>query len=124
MNLENSKPAVFLKEKLDGEDLFVLHFPEICLSCGKRFQSSKEFLENTSLLPQETYFDTGSNNVVDHRQCECGETLVLKRKNRRDDSKEGDQKRQEFQSQLIFLTKNGIPIERARTILLKRKNNR
>ena len=125
MNLENSKPAIFLEDQSDEEGLFLLHFPEVCLSCGKSFQNGKDFLENTALLPQETYFDEGSNNVVDHRQCECGETLVLRRKNRRDDTKEGDQKRREFQSQLIFLAKNGVSIERARTILLKsKKSNR
>ena len=121
MNLNDSKPAIFFEEKSSREDLFVLHFPEICLSCGKSFKNSKGFLESTVLLPQETYFDAKTNNVVDHRQCECGETLVLRRKNRRDDTKKGNEKRQEFQNQLIFLTKNGIPMERARAILTKGK---
>ena len=121
MNLHDSRPAIFLEENSSGEDLFVLHFPEICLSCGKNFKNSKGFLESTVLLPQETYFDAKTNNVVDHRQCECGETLVLRRKNRRDETKKGNEKRQEFQNQLIFLTKNGIPMERARAILTKSK---
>ena len=121
MNLDVSKPAIFLEEKSISEDLFVFQFPEVCLSCGKSFKNSKDFLEGTALLPQETYFDSKTNNVVDHRQCECGETLVLRRKNRRDDTKKGNEKRQEFQNQLIFLTKNGIPMERARAILTDSK---
>ena len=36
-------------------------------------------------------------------------------------TKKGNEKRQEFQNQLIFLTKNGIPMERARAILTKSK---
>tara|TARA_Y100001954_G_C15829495_1_gene614313 strand:- start:633 stop:1010 length:378 start_codon:yes stop_codon:yes gene_type:complete len=125
MNLESSKPAIFMEEKFEGEGLFILHFPDVCLSCGRSFQNSKDFLENTFLLPQETYFDANTNNVVDHRNCGCGETLILRRKNRRDQTKKGNQKRQAFQNQLIFLAKNGVPIERARTILMRgKKNNR
>ena len=116
------KPIITSEVNSDDEGLFVLHFPDVCLSCGKSFANTKEFFNNTVLLPQETYFDVSSNNVVDHRQCECGETLVLRRKNRRDETKAGDQKRQEFQSQLLFLAKNGIPMERARSILMGSKN--
>ena len=125
MNLESSRPAMFMEETFEDEGLFIVHFPEVCLSCGRSFQNSRDFLENTFLLPKEAYFDESSNNVVDHRNCDCGETLILRRKNRRDETKKGNQKRQEFQNQLIFLTKNGIPIERARTILMRgKKNNR
>ena len=37
-----------------------------------------------------------SNNVVDHRNCGCGETLILRRNNRRDQTK--NQKRQSFKT--------------------------
>ena len=114
-----SKAFMFLKDELENENLSIIHFPAICLSCGKGFENSKEFLEKTTLLPQETYYEASTNHVVDHRQCECGETLVLRRKNRRSDTKEANQKRQEFQNKLIFLVKNGVPIDRARVILMK-----
>ena len=119
MDFADSRKSMFLKESLEDESLSIIHFPEVCLSCGKNFGNSKEFLEATTLLPQEAYFEASTNHVVDHRQCECGETLILRRKNRRGESKEANQKRQEFQNKLIFLIKNGVEVDRARMILMK-----
>ena len=119
MDFDYTRSFITSKEKLEKESLSILHFPEVCLSCGKTFGNSREFLEGTILLPQETYFEASTNNVVDHRQCECGETLILKRKNRRNESKVGNQNRQEFQNKLLFLVKNGVQVDRARAILMK-----
>ena len=106
----------FLKE---GSEL--LDFPEICLSCGKSFSSPTEFMSQTVLLPRETYFDKVKGEVVDHRKCECGETLIARKYDQRAKNKEAKMTRIEFQKQLVFLVRNGIPMERARDILMEKR---
>ncbi len=103
----------------EGSEL--LDFPEVCLSCGKSFSSPTEFMSQTVLLPMETYIDNAKGEVIDHRQCECGETLIIRRSDQRAKSKESKMIRVEFQKQLVFLVKNGIPIEKARNILMRKR---
>ena len=43
MNLENSKPAIFMEEKFEGEGLFILHFPESAFLAGEAFKIVKIF---------------------------------------------------------------------------------
>ena len=121
MTLKRMGLAYFRGEESLKEGHELLSFPEICLSCGKSYSSKDEFMNQTILLPRETYFDDAKGEVVDHRQCECGETLISRRPDQRVKGKEGKMSRIEFHKQLVFLVRNGIPMERARSILGKKR---
>ena len=123
MSLKNIDFAHFKEEAYLEETSPILNYPEICLSCGKRFSSSEEFVKETALLPSETYFDSEKNEVVDHRQCECGETLTARRADQRGKTPKDKVQRTEFQNQLMFLVKNGISMERARNILSQKRRS-
>ena len=123
MSLKNIDFAHFKEEAYLEETSSILNYPEICLSCGKRFSSSEEFIKGTALLPSETYFDSEKNEVVDHRQCECGETLTARKADQRGKTSKDKMQRTEFQNQLMFLVKNGIPMERARNILSQKRKS-
>ena len=121
MTLKNMDLEQFKEEEYLEKTSLILSYPEVCLSCGKHFASSEVFLKETVLLPSETFFDSERNAVVDHRQCECGETLTSKKADQRGKTSKDKIQRNEFQNQLIFLVKNGIPMEKARNLLSRKR---
>ena len=121
MTLKNMDLEQFKEEEYLEKTSLILSYPEVCLSCGKHFASSEVFVKETVLLPSETFFDSERNEVVDHRQCECGETLTAKKADQRGKTHKDKIQRNEFQNQLIFLVKNGIPMEKARNLLSRKR---
>ena len=121
MTLKNIDLEQFKEEEYLEKSSSILSYPEVCLYCGKLFVSSEEFVKETVLLPSETFFDSERNEVVDHRQCECGETLIAKKADQRGKTSTDKIQRNEFQNQLIFSVKNGIPMEKARNLLSRKR---
>lgn len=60
-------------------------FPKDCAACGRRFNSMKEYLENTVHIGQPLSFDADEQDwqpsnplgTFSFSDCECGNTLVL-----------------------------------------------
>ncbi len=74
-------------------------FPKKC-SCGTRFYSRPEYLEGTSPNKRKPLFDYKVNEkfvVKEFRDCfRCGFTMMVRIKDRRDQSEAGDKRRQYY----------------------------
>ena len=75
----------------EGQVVDIIHaavekqFPKDCFSCGRRFNSMKEYLENTVHVGQPLSYDADEQDwqpsnplgTFSFSDCECGNTLVL-----------------------------------------------
>ena len=75
-------------------------FPKKC-SCGYRFYSRPEYLDGTEPNQRKPLFDYKVNEkfvVKEFRDCErCGFTMMIRIKDRRDQSEAGDRRRMYYQ---------------------------
>ncbi len=91
-------------------------YPKICSKCGRSFKSFEEFLEETENVANHqsglAEFDLGEKVTVGlFRNCVCHTTLFSEFSNRRDDSENGNQRRNEFKNLLQILEKEGLDKE-------------
>ena len=100
-------------------------FPKKCALCGKTYLTAEQFLIETHNMPngrsslKEALEDDGTSIVEVFRNCACGSTLMEEFNSRRVNSKLGQETRAEFDRLLNMLKKQNIPIEIARTELVK-----
>jgi len=100
-------------------------FPKKCATCGKVYPTSTQFLSETENMPhgrsslKEALEEDGTAIVEVFRNCACGSTLMEEFNSRRVNSPLGQQTRAEFDRLLNMLKKQNIPIEIARTELVK-----
>ncbi len=91
-------------------------YPKVCSKCGRSFDSFEEFLEETENVGNHqsglSEFDIGEKVTVGlFRNCVCHTTLFSEFSNRRDESDNGKQKRDEFKKLLQILEKEGLDKE-------------
>lgn len=79
-----------------------LKFPRTCNSCGRKYGNEAEFLQQTQGLNngrsplKEAEGDDGEMIVEVFRNCVCGSTLMDEFQSRRDNSPEGQRRREEW----------------------------
>jgi len=106
------------------------NFPKTCAVCGTTYQTATQFLTMTQNMPsgrsslKEALEENGSTVVEVFRNCACGSTLMDEFNSRRDDSNVGQKHRVKFDQLLIILQNQNIPIEIARTEILKLFNGK
>ncbi len=76
-------------------------FPRHCNTCGARFETAEEFLNQTEALRnttgvRESYDDDDAPLVEVYRNCPCGSTLMEEFADRRDNSPAGVERRRVF----------------------------
>lgn len=101
-----------------------LSFPKICNTCGKRYETVEEFIEQTEAIRQSSGLkedlDDDDRVIVGlFRNCTCGSTLMDEFNNRRNLTKSGIARREKFGELLDKLTEKGVPADVARSELLK-----
>ncbi len=101
-----------------------LSFPKICNTCGKRYETVEEFIDQTEEIRKSSGLkeDLGDEDeaiVCLFRNCTCGSTLMDEFTDRRNLSKSGLARREKFGEVLDKLSKKGIPGDVARLELLK-----
>ncbi len=100
-------------------------FPKTCNTCGRVFQTAREFLEETDDLPlapsciKPAIEDDGTRLLEVFRNCPCGSTLMDEFSDRRDMSEKGLKRRKIFERMLEILTERGIDSELAKSELKK-----
>jgi len=104
-------------------------FPKKCNKCGKVYESKQEFLAETmpvrdiSLEDKSGLFSLeggGMDTAVGvFRNCKCGTTLMVDFQDRRDNSVDGQNRRDEFKKLLDALVEHGVKYDIARDELLK-----
>ena len=103
-------------------------FPKTCNTCGRVFETSKQFLKETEDLPssrsplKQAVEDDGTTLVEVFRNCPCGSTLMDEFNCRRDLSEKGLRRRNIFSRMYNILTEKGIDANIAKTELLKVAN--
>lgn len=101
-----------------------LSFPKVCATCGQRYETVEEFVEQTEALRKSTGlkedYDDDDNVIVNlFRNCTCGSTLMDEFNDRRNLSPGGLERRRKFGELLDKLTASGVEAETARAELLK-----
>jgi hypothetical protein len=123
--MDNSLPTFTDEELYKGlQALSDLSFPKICNTCGKRYETVEEFLNQTESIRQssglkESLDDDDRVIVGLFRNCTCGSTLLDEFNNRRNLSKVGIKRREKFGELIDKISSKGIPYETARRELLK-----
>jgi ribosomal protein S27AE len=112
----------------DLQQLVDSTFPKTCSKCGKVYLNQREFLTETipvkdiNLTDRSGLFsideDLGEATVGLFRNCTCGSTLMADFKDRRDHSKQGQERRNRFADLLNRLTEKGMSPADARHELL------
>lgn len=113
----------------DLQELVDSTFPKTCTKCGKIFETKEAFLTETIPVKDITLEDRSGlfsleGGHVDaavglFRNCTCGTTLMADFKDRRDNSDNGNIRRQRFDTLMDALSEKGIPPPDARLELLK-----
>jgi hypothetical protein len=67
-------------------------FPKVCSNCGKSFDSMISFYQETRALQKHGSIK-GRGKILLPRNCLCGTTLTISIVDKRDLSKEGEEKR-------------------------------
>lgn len=94
-------------------------FPKKCRTCLKSYKDLSDFFENTEQVPGSTglaeFRASQNSNVVGvFRNCECGSTMLVACRDRRDLSEAGEERRKNFDKVLDCLEKMGLDREQAR----------
>ena len=98
--------------------------PKQCRCCGKTFADVDDYVRETarpangSLGLKQSIGDAGEVIVDLFRNCPCGSTLMDSFNDRRDNTSQGSQRREQFSSLLIYLTEHGLEPTLARQELL------
>lgn len=97
-------------------------FPKKC-SCGFRFYSRPEYLTGTAPNQRKPLFDYKINEkfvVKEFRDCQrCGFTMMVRIKDRRDQSEAGDRRREHYKELYEELVIKGLDHHEARTQTLE-----
>ena len=106
------------------QELSVGAFPKTCATCGKVYNTLREFLEQTQLVSGKSglksSIDDDDRPIVElFRNCVCGSTMMDICHSRRDESETGKQRREKFGRMLELLMQRGIEREMGRLELLK-----
>ena len=100
-------------------------FPKRCANCGRLYANLRQFLEETvPVAPQRSglkaSLDDDDRPVVElFRNCACGSTLMDFCRSRRDETADGQRRRETFARMLDQLVRRGMAAEAARAELLK-----
>ncbi len=104
-------------------------FPKECSQCEARFESEKHYIENTVPYQKqpalvEEQDKNGRIFLKLIRKCLCGQPILDHFGDRRDQSKQGELRRQAFDKVIITLVEKGLPIEKVRHELLNHMSNK
>ena len=99
-------------------------WPMNCRGCGTTFEDNDDYVAKTGGSERATGLgsaadDDGVEQVGLFRTCLCGAKLIGRFKDRRDNSAEGQQVRDQFDRLLEMLVETGMRPELARQELLK-----
>jgi len=113
----------------DLQEMVDTTFPKTCPKCGQVYTTKEAFLKDTIPVKDLTLEDRSGLFCKDtdpdrpavglFRNCTCGTTLMADFKDRRDNSLEGNLRRQRFDTLIDTLSKLGISATEAREELLK-----
>ncbi len=87
---------------LSGLTALPFAFPHTCRCCGRVYQTAEEFLSQTRNIREgasslKEGIDDDNRVIVEvFRNCVCGSTLMDEFQNRRDDSPEGQRRREQY----------------------------
>lgn len=103
-------------------------FPKKCGNCGRIFQTTEQYLEETQALSsgsglKASYDDSDQSILEVYRNCICGSTLMDFFSDRRDLSEKGLKRREIFQKILNFMETKGVSMQEGREELLKFMRN-
>jgi len=116
-----------MTQALDGlyeglQAIWNTEFPKTCPKCGQYYTSIEDYFSRTKPLGGST--GLMEIETPDHceqvglfRNCPCGSTLMAFCRDRRDDSADGERRRELFDQLLERLTEGGLPTEEARARL-------
>ncbi|RYZ92924.1 MAG: hypothetical protein EOP06_02690 [Proteobacteria bacterium] len=96
-------------------------YPKRCSLCDRLFTSYDDFMKNTAEIPHGiSFYPTISDLYYHHRNCkDCDTTLVVRFSDRRDDSENGQRRRELFTICWEFVLKNyEIDRKAARQVIL------
>ena len=104
-------------------------FPKECANCQRRFENESDYIQLTTPYQEASGFTeskdkSGKVYLKLVRRCQCGEPILDYFGNRRDESKQGELKRQAFEKVINSLIAKGLSREQARTELLNHLNNK
>jgi hypothetical protein len=94
-------------------------FPKKCMTCSRTYKDLTDFFESTTQVPGSTglaeFQAAKSSNVVGvFRNCDCGSTMLVACRDRRDLSEAGEERRKNFDRVLDCLENMGLDREQAR----------
>lgn len=93
-------------------------FPNSCSCCKKSFESREQYWKDTHKLIKGDYSEGEEDSIFEYRNCnDCESTIICEMAEERDNSPEGQIKRESWNKQMEFLVKNGIELDRAKKIL-------
>lgn len=104
-------------------------FPKECTKCSRRFENETEYIKQTTPYEEVSGFTeskdkSGKTYLKLVRRCHCGEPILDYFGNRRDESKQGELRRQAFDKVVNSLIKKGLSREQAREELLNHLSNK
>ena len=94
-------------ESFRGLKALPFKFPRTCSNCGREYQTEADFLEQTQNLrngrsPFKEFEDDDGQVVLEvFRNCVCGSTLMDEFHSRRDNSPEGQRRREAYAKALL-----------------------
>ncbi len=99
-NLENQINLAVKRQAIPKSDLnqmytddatFQNHFPKVCRACGTEYKNREQYIALTTKTRStaESSVRNHNRNAIEHRDCLCGNTLILVGECRRDTSNFG-----------------------------------
>lgn len=111
------------------QELVDTSFPKTCPKCGKTYPTTEAFLTGTTPVRDMRLEDrSGLFSMEDgtvkaavglFRNCTCGTTIMADFQDRRDNSTDGQLRRQRFETLMTMLAGKGVSLQDARLELLK-----
>ncbi len=107
------------------KDITETTFPKTCSSCGAVYQNSADFLTKTEKVfggksGLKGSLDDNDQPIIElYRNCSCGSTLMNFFSDRRDNSENGNKRREAFERLLIQLEQKGVTRAEGRVELKK-----
>lgn len=104
-------------------------FPKECTQCQRRFENEDEYIKLTTPYEEASGFTESKDNsgkvyLKLVRRCQCGEPILDYFGNRRDESKQGELRRQAFEKVIKNLEERGLSRAQARTELINHLRNK
>jgi hypothetical protein len=107
------------------QELSAGSFPKVCPNCGRVYSNLQQFLAETVPIVRDRSGLKASADDDDHpvvelfRNCACGSTLMDFCRSRRDETADGQRRRDAFDRMLELAVGRGVEQETARAELLK-----